>query len=280
MKKLSREARDLIDEVGDADGPGAASRHRVHDGLRRALAGAALTGTLGAATTVQATATAGALAAVGKSAALAVVGWVAVGAGVGVSFIATANYVGEARSTSSARHRAPVSSLSAPASSLPSPSMHASAVAEQPLPAPQTSAANEPAGTESPVPTTITIRSEPAPRIPAITGTGFPLPETAARPQAEPSARPDVAAETRLVGTAQRELWAGHPAAALGLLDQHAAEFPRGALWEERQTIRILALCDLGRIDDARALAHQFVAAVPHSPLVPRVNRSCAFLKR
>jgi hypothetical protein len=85
-----------------------------------------------------------------------------------------------------------------------------------------------------------------------------------------------LAEETRLLQAAQRELAQKRTAAALVLLDEHAAKFPRGALAQERAGARVLALCDLGRLAEARSAAAAFVRASPHSPLVPRLRASCA----
>ncbi len=85
-----------------------------------------------------------------------------------------------------------------------------------------------------------------------------------------------LAEETRLLEAAQRELARNQGAAALALLDEHVAKFPRGALSEERAAARILALCHLGRTAEAQRAAEAFVALAPQSPLVPRLKSSCA----
>jgi hypothetical protein len=59
-------------------------------------------------------------------------------------------------------------------------------------------------------------------------------------------------------------------------LDEHARRFPRGALSEERDAARVLALCAQGRAPDARASASAFVAANPRSPFAAQVRRACA----
>jgi RNA polymerase sigma-70 factor (ECF subfamily) len=60
------------------------------------------------------------------------------------------------------------------------------------------------------------------------------------------------------------------------LLDKHARSFPNGILAEERAAERVLALCALDRMADARAAASAFLRAHPHSPLAARVKSSCA----
>lgn len=103
--------------------------------------------------------------------------------------------------------------------------------------------------------------SEPAPRVAL----------------AAPSARDALTAETALLRDAHAALRAHDPARALAILEQHAASFPSGALAEERSATRVLALCDAGRIDQARAEASRFLAAHPRSMHAGRVRASsCA----
>lgn len=95
-----------------------------------------------------------------------------------------------------------------------------------------------------------------------------------------PSATPQLlglGAETRLIEAAQQELGAGQGQRALDLLDRHRDEFPSGALAEERDFARVIALCQLGRQNEANAVAVSFLRAAPSSPLVPRLRKSCAF---
>lgn len=62
----------------------------------------------------------------------------------------------------------------------------------------------------------------------------------------------------------------------MATLDEHAARFPRGALRDEREAARVLALCADGRTAEARAAASAFVAASPRSPLASQVRAACA----
>lgn len=82
--------------------------------------------------------------------------------------------------------------------------------------------------------------------------------------------------EATLLERAQRALAAREPGVALETLAEHERRFPRGALAEEREAAKVLALCALGRVNEARALARAFVNASPRSVLVPRVEHSCA----
>ncbi len=103
-----------------------------------------------------------------------------------------------------------------------------------------------------------------------------PMPvSTKSATQPEPAGPATVAAEAELLRQADGAVKAGQPARALALLDEHAARFPNGILIEEREAERIVVLCALGRTDEARAAASQFLRARPHSPLGRRVRESC-----
>jgi hypothetical protein len=51
--------------------------------------------------------------------------------------------------------------------------------------------------------------------------------------------------------------------------------FPSGALAEERDASRVLALCAAGRAAEARVIATDFLAKHPRSPAASRVRASC-----
>jgi hypothetical protein len=87
-----------------------------------------------------------------------------------------------------------------------------------------------------------------------------------------PSTLPAEAALLRRAGAA---LKAGDPGQALDLIGQHASSFPDGVLIEEREAERIVILCALGRISDARAAAAMFLRDRPRSPMAERVRASC-----
>jgi len=108
---------------------------------------------------------------------------------------------------------------------------------------------------------------------------------TAGAPDQAPSSAPvappvlraaSVADEADLLRRADLALKANDPEGALSLLDRHAAQFPHGVLIEERDAERVVVLCALARVDDARALAATFLRERPRSPLAVRVRASCA----
>jgi hypothetical protein len=101
-----------------------------------------------------------------------------------------------------------------------------------------------------------------------------PLPAPAS-PRRNPSTPSEVAAEVRLLAGAQTALRDGDAIRALGLLDEHARRFPKGALGEERDAVRIASLCALGRATEARDAADRFLRAAPLSPHAGLVRASC-----
>jgi hypothetical protein len=82
-------------------------------------------------------------------------------------------------------------------------------------------------------------------------------------------------AEMRCVRAADAALRGGNVTEAEGLLEQHAREFPAGALSEERDGLRIVASCQSGDSDGQRAAA-QFLERAPRSLLAGRVRAACS----
>jgi len=81
--------------------------------------------------------------------------------------------------------------------------------------------------------------------------------------------------EIALVRDARSALRAGDAPHSLAILDEHDRLFPAGALSEDCAAERIYALCALGRVDEARALATRFLADHPVSPHAASVRASC-----
>lgn len=80
--------------------------------------------------------------------------------------------------------------------------------------------------------------------------------------------------ETRLVASAQSSLNHGQGARALVWLDEHNRRFPDGALTPESESLRIDALCAVGRAPEARAEALRWATRHPGSAS-PRLPASC-----
>jgi hypothetical protein len=91
------------------------------------------------------------------------------------------------------------------------------------------------------------------------------------QPEPEPSVDP---AEILALRAAQR-LLAQDPGEALAQLERHGAAYPRSSLAPQRAVARMNALCQLGRVDEARTVADDFITAHPSSPLLARVRSVC-----
>jgi hypothetical protein len=81
--------------------------------------------------------------------------------------------------------------------------------------------------------------------------------------------------ELGIIERAQRALREGDAARALELLERHRRSHPDGALAQERELLRAQALCDTGRLGEARALAAEFLAARPESAYAGKMRRVC-----
>jgi outer membrane protein assembly factor BamD (BamD/ComL family) len=79
-----------------------------------------------------------------------------------------------------------------------------------------------------------------------------------------------------MLADVQRALKAGRAAMALDALDRYTEQCPEGLLLEEATVSRVLALCALGRVQDARRWADEFLRRYPTSPLLPRVQATCS----
>ena len=91
----------------------------------------------------------------------------------------------------------------------------------------------------------------------------------------EPATIPGLGDDVALLGRARRTLLAGQPAAALALLDEHAARFPASTLREARAAMRVTALCRRGDGPRARVEAAAFLHTFPTSGLVDQVRATC-----
>jgi hypothetical protein len=82
--------------------------------------------------------------------------------------------------------------------------------------------------------------------------------------------------ERNIVAASQRALADGRPSRALDLLDQHARTFPHGAMAEDRDALRVVALCAAGRTEDAEKQRTKFFRRWPKSLHASRVRTACA----
>lgn len=96
--------------------------------------------------------------------------------------------------------------------------------------------------------------------------------------QSPPEAPPSLESELLLLKQVQTALRRGDGREALRLLDAHPTSERR--LAAERGVARILALCAIGRNDEARRAADGFIAEHPESMHREVVANSCAMAKR
>jgi hypothetical protein len=99
-------------------------------------------------------------------------------------------------------------------------------------------------------------------------------PERAAPEESAP--RDVLGEEIALIRAAQGHLRAGAPDRALGSLSTHASRFPRGVLRDERMALQVLALCERGDADAARAVKSELEQSSPSSSHLQRLASSCA----
>ena len=108
------------------------------------------------------------------------------------------------------------------------------------------------------------------------------LPEAPRLEVASGSASPKVALpaqlrlrERSLLEAAQAALGRGDAPEALSLVGQHAREFPKSDLGEEREALRIRALARVGRCDEAKSARTSFVTRFPASLQRGALERLC-----
>jgi RNA polymerase sigma-70 factor (ECF subfamily) len=244
MNELSFDAKALIERARTADGPSPERRARVKRALVASFLGASATPSAGS--QVAAAGLPAVVAAKSSLTAGTVALWLGMGAALGTAASAPAVIV---RMTQGAP-------ASAAAPRAPERAPEANVPEARALP---TSASQPEAPPEPPAPAVNDKSARPT-----------------STPVETPAPAPSLSGETRLLEAAQRELASGRAASALSLLEEHRQRFPSGALTEERTAARVLSLCALGRVEEARRSAEAFVAASPRSPLIPRLRGSCA----
>jgi hypothetical protein len=94
-------------------------------------------------------------------------------------------------------------------------------------------------------------------------------------PRRPPPAPSSLAEEATHIEAARRALHDGDPARALAELERRTVRHSDGALEEEAQATRVLALCAGGRVAEAHTAAETFTRRFPRSPLLDRVRSAC-----
>lgn len=247
MKQLSPKARAMLDALQTVDSPAAGIETRAWS----AVVARTAAGDLGPQIPADAPATATAAGASGLVKTLVVV--------VGVAAIATAIGVGVVKTQDDP---AGVQRLVGSRVILAAPAPKAPEREEEPVLVPFE---DEPAIAPSvaPEPTNKTIRPRARPE--------------KDRPASDPASDgPDaLEREMRLMSEARAALGAGDAARAIGLLKDHAKQFPKGAFVLEREVSWITALCALGKTDAARTRADGFLRKHDKHPLAAKVRASC-----
>jgi len=235
MNDLSPKARAVVD-VGRNPGVFTRTdRERITRGLQLRLA------TLGAVTT-----TAGTAAAMSMTAKIALVAALATVLGGGVA------------SFWILRGRAPAPFAAARDSS----SQETPAV-----PIPLATAAAESAATLSPPPT----GSEPSGEVRRTVR----RPVAAGMPATDGRAVPALDSELSLLRQVREELRTGSPGSAYQHLVDYDRRYGKGPLWQERQALSAIALCQWRPGPQAQARAAEFLRRAPQSPLADRVRSVC-----
>lgn len=256
MNELDPDARSILQAGRAGDEPSPEDRARVRRALQRTLAaGGALAATSAAsgaasgATGVSATVATSALGVAGKLiAVIALVGTVS--AAIALRPTSSAAPPSPSKATPSALAIAAPPSLETSAGEAPSSALAKAHVDEAPAALPPAHAKVVASG--------------------ALAADGPRSAAAAALPTEDP-----LSAETRRLREAHGALQGGDPQRALSLLDEQSAAYAQGELREERAAARVLALCNLGRIDEARAAANRFLRDNPHSPLSDRIRKGC-----
>ena len=99
-----------------------------------------------------------------------------------------------------------------------------------------------------------------------------PPPNTAT---SEPARAVTLTREARALADVQRALREGRSTEALVMLAAQNREFAGGALGQEREAARIMALCTAGRVAEGRPAAERFLTANPGSPVTTHIRSSC-----
>lgn len=132
----------------------------------------------------------------------------------------------------------------------------------------------------------VTSPPEPTP-VPAMSAVAKPMTEivrgsvehTPAKRQRLPQRldreAPSLAEEVETLARARRVLGSGNPQLALGLLAELDQSHPNGALRQEREATRILALCAANRIPEGPLAAERFISESPSSIYAGRIRAGC-----
>jgi TolA-binding protein len=133
---------------------------------------------------------------------------------------------------------------------------------------------------KSPAPApAVAPQAPPAPSGPAVADPRPAVAHPRAAPhrrEASPAPSGDLAGELGLLTQANAATKQGDVARADELLRAYDQRYPAGQLAQERAAAGILVQCAAGRVPEARKAARRFLERWPRSPLVARIQSSCA----
>jgi len=129
----------------------------------------------------------------------------------------------------------------------------------------------------------IGVPAEPRPAVAPVEPGPTVAPVVSARPspakrsqEAEPAPADTMLEELELLRRARAAQRGGDLEHALELLAEHERRFPESALGEERMATRVVVLCGLGRLDQAKAAEAEITQRYPRSTYLETVRRVCA----
>jgi len=296
MNDLNAEERSLFDAARAGYEPNQENRKKVLSGVllragvvagvtSAASAGAAATGVAGA-PLAAATASSGAIALASKVAL-----WMAIGGAVGVGGYEISRSQGRAASAQRPAAASTASSvasgphLSSPGAAQVAATLNPDPPARPPVPEPnraRLAGAQRELALSAALPVSIqaqrdkSVQPAIAPHAPAVAA--FPADGSrAATSMPAPSAAGlALSVEARALAKVQSALKEGLNAEALRLVEEQRQQFAHGELQQERDAARIVALCAVGRVADARSAARDFLSNSPRSPFAARIRASCA----
>jgi hypothetical protein len=121
--------------------------------------------------------------------------------------------------------------------------------------------------------------SAAAPMVPSgLDGRNVPRARASAGRRAAATSKPEssLARELAMLQRARRALNADNGRLALGIVQELDERFPQGVLIEERSATKVLSLCQLERVGEAKEAARAFLERYPASVYAERVRKGCA----
>lgn len=88
--------------------------------------------------------------------------------------------------------------------------------------------------------------------------------------------RPSLDSERALIDAINLALGRNDAAEALAQVREHASRFPKGTFAEDREALRVVALCRLGRAAEAERARKSFLSRWPSSMHTARVRAACS----